>query len=439
MMSSATKQTVAPHETLSNIDLTISIFDPIVISYLSQFDTEEAQVDKTLEALKVGVIAIQSAAPALDTRIVEAKFADLESRLRDSVDEFQLQVQNDLACYFKDNDGVIPKSLNGVFGTDGQLSRTFQSFFDPSDGRLARLMQAQIGPQSTFGRALDPKNKEGILTLIECRVQDLVQSKIEEVLAQLSLDEESSAMSRLKKMLTDHFRELNTSLGVRSATAEEAEKGHVKGLVFETDVYEVFAAIGRSLGDETEFVRGTPGVLKRKTGDYVATLGETSGAPGVRLTVEVKDQPVKLKAAIDELQEAKRNREAVSGIYVFAKGCEPAEVGDFHRIGEDFYCTIDKNDVQAGKPLTFLEAAYKISRAMAIVAARKAKEGTIDLLKIENHIDALLTWSKRITDAATKARTIQKSGEAIESLVNDLKADMDERLADILSLLHAAE
>jgi hypothetical protein len=38
---------------------------------------------------------------------------------------------------------------------------------------------------------------------------------------------------------------------------------------------------------------------------------------------EAKDQAYKAKEAIAELQEAKKNREAVSGIFIFAKGCEP--------------------------------------------------------------------------------------------------------------------
>lgn len=94
-----------------------------------------------------------------------------------------------------------------------------------------------------------------------------------------------------------------------------------KGIEFEKDLYGVFAEIGRQLGDDTELVRGTVGVVSRcKKGDFVSILGESSGAPGLRIVVEVKDQPVKLKDAINELQDAKSNREAAVGVYVFAHG-----------------------------------------------------------------------------------------------------------------------
>ena len=82
----------------------------------------------------------------------------------------------------------------------------------------------------------------------------------------------------------------------------------------------VFAETGRQLGDETELVRGSKGADGRsKKGDFLATLGDSSGAPGARIAVEVEDQQVRLKAAIDELQEGKANREASVGIFVSAR------------------------------------------------------------------------------------------------------------------------
>jgi hypothetical protein len=425
---------------VSNLDLHLVVSDRNVLAYLAQFDGEDLQSEKAVEALKVGVIAIQSASPTLDTRVVQEKFAEAESRMKEQMGEFQRRFGDDLVRYFADEDGVVPRSIDGAFGERGSLARAFQSFFDPSDGRVARLMQAQIGPQSNFGKALDPQNKQGVIALIETRIQELVENKLDEVLEQFSLDKDGSGMCRLKEMLADFFGQLNQSLGIKTATAAEAERGHVKGMVFEEDLYVVFANLGRELGDHTELVRGTVGIVSRcKKGDFLATLGETCGAPGQKVVVEVKDQPVRLKDALDELQEAKKNREAACGIFAFARGTEPAEVGDFRRIGEDFFVTVDKDDLEAGKPLLFLDAAYKIARALAVAAARKNLAGEIDVQKIQDQVDALATWSDRIADMATKARTIQNSGKIIEQCANDLKQDLDARVAVILtSLQHAA-
>src|SRR5439155_27036987 len=136
------------------------------------------------------VIAIQSASPTLDTQVVQAKFSELESRMREQIADFQKSVKEDLCRYFEEHDGVVPRSIDGVFGDNGALERTFQNFFDPNEGKLSRLMQAQIGPQSDFGKALDPQNKQGVVALVEARVQELVEAKLDEVLQQFSLDED---------------------------------------------------------------------------------------------------------------------------------------------------------------------------------------------------------------------------------------------------------
>lgn len=421
---------------VSNLDLNLVISDRNVLAYLAQFDDEEIQCDKALEALKVGVIAIQSASPTLDTQVVQSKFAEVESRMKEQMGEFQKKVAHDLVRYFAENDGVVPRSIDGAFGDKGSVTRTLQAFFDPNEGKLSRLMQAQIGPQSTFGKALDPQNKQGVIALIEARVQELVEAKLDEVLQQFSLDKDGTPMCRLKLMLSEFFGQLNQSLGIKAATAAEAERGHVKGIVFEEDLYTVFAELGKQLGDTTELVRGTVGSVSRcKKGDFVATLGETSGAPGLSVVVEIKDQPLRLKDAIDELQDAKRNREAVSGIFVFARGTEPAEVGDFRRIGEDFYVTVDKDDLAAGRSLMFLDSAYKIARALAVAASRKEEAEELDLQVIQDQLDALALWTDRISEMATKARTIQSSGKLIEQCAIDLKADLDARLRRMLQCL----
>jgi hypothetical protein len=145
-----------------------------------------------------------------------------------------------------------------------------------------------------------------------------------------------------------------------------------------------------------------------------------------------------LKDAIDELQEAKKNREANCGIFVFARGGEPAEIGDFRRIGEDFYVTVDKEDLTAKRPLLFLDCAYKIARALTVAAVRTDQAGELNLQKVKDQIDALATWSDRIADMAIKARTIQSSGKLIEASAAELKQDLDTRVAAILKALEQA-
>lgn len=211
----------------------------------------------------------------------------------------------------------------------------------------------------------------------------------------------------------------------------------MKGIKFEQELYDdYFAPLCVNCEDGPEMVARTPGHIDRcKTGDLLSTLGDATGAPGVNIVVEVKDKTVKLKDARTELQEAKANRKASIGIYVWRRGTEPAEVGDFRRIGDDFYVTVDSDDLRSCKPLLYFDAAYRIARAMAVAAVRKESANEIDLGQIENHIESLGTWSERIADMSTKARTIQKSGKLIEDCAIELKEDLDSRVSLLMEVL----
>jgi hypothetical protein len=407
----------------SVIALSLEVREPRLLAYFEPWAEPERSA-KALEALKVGVIALQTACPTLDTQIVKDQFAEMQEDFGDA-----------LARYFADKDGIVPKSLDDAFGDKGALPQFFQRYFDPETGKLVRLIDSQIGPSSRFGRLFDAKNKDGVVAVIEEKVKQLVEAKLNEVLKQFSLDEDGSAMNKLKTNMDGAFSTFREALGIKAARAEEAERGHVKGICFEEDLYAVVAEMGLQFGDETELVRGTPGVRKGKTGDHLITLGETTGAPGLRIVIEVKDQAYKAKKAVAELQEAKKNREAVSGIFIFAKGSEPVEFGNFKRIDSDYYCTVDKMDLAEGAPLPFLWAAYELARVQAVTMVRKEACGKLDLETVQKHIDGIAAMVPRLGEIITKARTVQNSGEFIEETANAIKDDIETRAAEVLRLL----
>jgi hypothetical protein len=231
-----------------SMHLDLEVYDPVVVGFLSPFEGP-ARTAKALEALRVGAGVLQIASPMLDTQIVKDQFGEMQKEFGEA-----------LARYFAEKDGIVPKSLCDAFGDKGALSQFFLRYFDPETGRLVRLMDGQVGPSSRFAKLFDPKSKDGVIATIEDKVKQLVEAKLNEVLTEFSLDDDDSAMSRLKTMIDNAFSGLREALGVKAARAEEAERGHVKGFSFEENLYEVVAEMGRQFGDETELVRGTPGI-----------------------------------------------------------------------------------------------------------------------------------------------------------------------------------
>ena len=120
----------------SVITLDLEVREPLLLAYFEPWAEPERSA-KALEALKVGVIALQTACPTLDTQIVKDQFAEMQEEFGQA-----------LARYFADKDGIVPKSLNDAFGDKGALPQFFHRYFDPEAGKLVRLIESQVGPSS---------------------------------------------------------------------------------------------------------------------------------------------------------------------------------------------------------------------------------------------------------------------------------------------------
>jgi len=437
-------------QVVDEIQLDISVKDRNVINFLSQYDGEKRK-EKALEALKVGVIAIQSASPFLDTKIVEEKFQDVHGAIEDCITEFSDNLKSKLEEHFKPDIGSVPRTLDKAFGEQGTVSKLFDDYFGPEKGRVLMLLQKQIGPGSDFSKSLDPKNQESVISLIQSKVKEELDTKMKTVIDEFSLDKEGSAISRLKNCVEEEvkkiqkdnqefFEKMTSALGVQLGTEVEAEKGTQKGRDFEADLYLQVAEMGRQLGDTTTNVTGIAGLKRNsKKGDYVIALGETSGAPNKKIAIEVKDvEGFKLKDAIEELKEAKINRGAQAGIFVFEKTCSPVEIGEFHKIGEDFYVAVSKDTLNLDRPPIYFEAAYKICRALLITSYRAAKAEELDVVQIQNELHQITEQVKQITEFEKKAKTIKNSSEEILKLAEKLRAEMDLKLTNVLNLFKVA-
>ena len=434
-------------ETPSELSLKLTIKDENVIKYLISYESPQRE-DKALEALKVGVIAILSASPCLDTKIVEAKFDKIEKNLQEYSEAFKKTLGEELKKYFEKEKGDVPAAINSVLGEKGTLSVLLKEYFNAEGGKVSLLLQEELGPGSSFAKTLDPSNRESVISKIEQAVNNKLKETTDGLMDQFSLDKDDSSMSRVKKLFEEKvgeiktandsfFSELRVHLGMKETRAEEAEKGTQKGRDFETVLYEKVAELGQQLQDSTDNVTGTIGIIPRsKVGDYVITLGDTSGAPGRHIVIEAKkEQDYRLRDAIEELNQAKENRQSDCGIFVFAKGYEPVEMGDFKIDGNDFLCTVDEAVLDRSQSAIFLEAAYKIARVYIITQTRKEKKGDVDVAVVKENIEKMLKQTELMSELLTKAKTIQTSGENIEKIAKVIKEELESIIDSTLKLL----
>jgi hypothetical protein len=320
--------------------LELIIRDSVVTGYLEGFEDLQRQ-EKALEAPKVGVIAIQSASSTLDTRVVEERFSDIEKKITGYITNFRLELEAKLDENFRFKSGAVPRSLDKFLGDDGTLRKLFDQYFSQEGGKVAQLLNDQVGPSSQFYKSLDPDSKESVISHIEEIVRKQLEENIKLLIGQFSPDIEDSALTKLRSMIAKEienlrnennlfFGSLREILGIKAGAETEAEKCTAKGRDFESNLYQVLANLGGQSGDFTENVSNIVGSASRsKKGDYVIELGKTSGAPGKRIVVKSR----KSKA---ELVDAKENREESAGILCSQITMNQSKSGTFYELGMTF-------------------------------------------------------------------------------------------------------
>jgi hypothetical protein len=189
----------------------------------------------------------------------------------------------------------------------------------------------------------------------------------------LTLDDEASPLSRLKRELQstiDSLVENNTKFQaeVRETLAklqthrEAAAKSTLHGRTFEEHLGELLDIETRRLNDIRESTGATTGAIPYcKTGDFVTTLGPDSAAPGARIVWEAKSNiSYDLAGALRELDQARKNRQAQVGVFVFSKDGAPEGMEPFARYGNDLVILWDPDDAASD---LYVKTALSVARA----------------------------------------------------------------------------
>jgi hypothetical protein len=415
--------------------LALEVTDASVRDYLGGFKEAE-RPEKALEALRLGVLAIRAAGPALDADVVARAFADAEKRIGTLLEGADKSMRTQ-----------IEAKLDGTFGDRGTAKAVLDRYLGDKGVLHAEVLKV-VGPGSEFYKRLDPANRDGVVAQIDAVITGRLEASVKAMAAQFSLDTPTSALSRLSKVIAEQFAvirdevtklcgEVQRVTGHEAGKAEEAEKGAGKGMSFEDNLYATLAKQAKGFGDLSESTQGTAGTIPRsKVGDAIVTAGKNfCSAPGERIVWEFKmDRGYKFKDALDEVATARRNRNAQIGVMVFAKGYEPPEIGDFRVVGDSIFCTEDAERASAGEDMIHMEAAYAVARGL-LMAMKKTEGGGINAEALKTQIEAVAALAERLSEITTKAATVRNAGDAITELVTKLQTDLKGRVQALQDML----
>lgn len=326
-----------------------------------------------------------------------------------------------------DKESALSRLVGEMTGANGRLREDLaqdvqklqQEFsLDNEQGALSRLVGRVEKAQNSICEQFSLDNKESAL----CRLVGLMETANSTINANLTLDNENSPLYRLRRELTEiierlekssteFHQEVKVTLESFKARREEAARSTRHGGEFEEAVGSILHADAQKAGDICEATGNKTGVIGYcKIGDHVITLGAESAAPGARIAVEAKeDRSYDLAKALEEIEQARQNREAQVGLFVFSKNTAPSGLDPFARHGKHVVVVWDRDDSATD---IFLRAGISVAKAL-LVRERMADEKSKDRVAMKTAIVAISADILVLAEISKWAKTVKRSGEKI--------------------------
>lgn len=330
------------------------------------------------------------------------------------------------------SDGLLGSLAVSVGKTLGEQRERILSEFslDNKEGALSRLVAELAEHHGEVGEALEKRigevmaefsldREDSALSRLVGRVEQ-AQRKIS---SEFSLDEEGSALARMKRELLDVIdtqRQANErfhgevlgKLAEMVARKQEAARSTRHGDDFEAAVFDQLNSLSQRAGDVATPTGNTTGRIKNcKKGDAVIELGPEHAAAGARIVAEAKeDASYTLHKALAEIDEARKNRDAGVGLFVFSAGHAPDGLEPLVRYGNDVVLVWDAED-----PRSDVVLVAGISVARALCARRRARSDAeaADFDAIERAILEIEKQAGGLDEVTRSAETIKSGSEKI--------------------------
>jgi hypothetical protein len=363
--------------------------------------------------------------------------------------EEQLRTQRErvLAEFSLDNSqGALTRMLSELGERHGALEGRIEEriaevvrefSLDDESSALSRLVRSVERAQKTITAEFSLDSETSALS----RMAKQLDRTTRTLEAHLTLDDDASALSRLRRELITVLQSSDESnrrfqeevkVAIRELVTrrEEAARSTTHGFTFQDAVFAAIERLARNRGDIVQDVANYPGTIARcKKGDAVVTLGAEHVAAGARIVVESKeDAGYKVTRALEEMQLARKNREASLGLFVLSSSAASDGTPGFARHGDDVIIVWNPED-----PATDvrLEAAYEVCRSLTARRARESSTQGADLAAIEQAILGIERCLAGMDEITTWARTVESSGQKI---LKRVQTDRDALAAQVACL-----
>jgi uncharacterized protein DUF2130 len=328
-----------------------------------------------------------------------------------------------------------------------RLDARIDDVFGPENGHLTKALARHFGDESSVA----------VQNRVKALLGEVSVQMREDLRKQFSSDGDNNPLATFQRMAigamrdnaqaqTQQLKAMDEKLAVLREdvlrlqaekekledVAAEAERGTAKGRSYEEEVAAAIDALALPLGDDCEAV-GDVKEATRKTGDIVVGIGACHGPTQGRIVFEAKNARLTRPKALEELETAKRERNADYAVLVVpSEDKVPAKMHALREYNGDKL--IVAYDAEEG-PLA-LQVAYALARARVLMA-RGGTEGIDGAAVADTAERALgaLEDVRRIRQQLTGAKTqIDKASEIVGAMSDRVRAHLQE----ISALVRAA-
>ena len=366
------------------MELHLRIFDTDLCEELEKHEEGEEQDNFAIQAMRIGIMAIHHAQGQID--------AD--------------EIRREGKRIIENTESVLTK----YFAKDGQFHQRIQQLIE-ENGELEKIIRKQIdGDNSPLGKTMTERN----------------QTILDNFRKQFDLDEENGALNKMLKQLKEKIAEIHKKIDEEKGRKKESQRSPQKGRDFEKSVSEFlsrdWAGKGNHLIDSTGYEKSSTGKMK---GDFVIELEPEHAAAGCKIVVEAKaNVTFTQKRALDELKEARENREAEVGLFVSYASPDSKIKERFSRFGNDIIIVWDADDENSN---VVFEAGLSVAVALC-VRAKTPSKGGVDLEAMDNAISKIENEVKSLDDITKSANNIKKTSDEILEKAEEMRRDLKKQI-----------
>lgn len=479
-MSEPTATQSASGISTAALELKLMVEDREMIADLEAFAEGAERATFALNALRIGLLALKQARGRIDADAVKAEGEKMLASLAAVLQQHELLmtsgVKTTLSTYFDPSTGKFSERVEQLLRKDGDLEVALKRQVDGEASALGKTLAQGVGTNSPLFKILSPTQSDGIVSLLRTAVETELAVQRRTILDEFSLDRDNSALSRLVlevekksgKLGTDLKTQIDIAVGELSldkdgsalhrlrsellaliaqqttantsfqtdvrATLErlaerkaEAARSTRHGLAFEDEVGRIVIEAAQRAGDIAAPTGAETGLIRQsKKGDFVVELGPERVAAGAKVVVEAKEVAgYTLAQARTEIDEARRNRGAGVGVFVFSRRTAPEGAQSLVRIGDDIFLLWDPEDASTD---VWLHAGLTLASALVSRATPRKDETRQDFEALDRAVNEVERQATELDQIRTAAETVQGGASRILERVRIARAALERQV-----------